>query len=263
MTTGSGPAGVLLRSWRERRRYSQQALASETGVSTRHLSCVETGKAKASRELLLLLAEALELPLRDRNELLLAAGLAPAFPARELSDPSMHSVNAAVQRILAAHQPFPALVMDRHWNLVDANPAATMFLDGVAPELLGPPVNVVRVSVHPDGLAPRVVNFAEYAGHLLGRLRHQVETTGDPELAALELEARQYAVADPSVLPPFDVVLPLVLEASIGTLSLFSTIATFGTPLDVTVSELAIESFYPADADSERLLRASGEPPTR
>ncbi len=258
MNQASSPVGELLRSWRERRRLSQQALASEAAVSTRHLSCIETGKAKPSRELLLHLADHLHVPLRARNEMLLAAGLAPQYPARDLTDPALGPIRAALGQILDAHRPYPAVVVDRHWNLVEANAAAMIFLDGVAPELLGPPVNVIRVSLHPDGLASHVVNFVDYAAHLLGRLRHQVDATGDDVLADLEQEVRGYLPAEAairSVAFPFDVVLPLVLTTAVGELRLFSTIATFGTPLDVTVAELAIETFYPADDATEAHLR--------
>lgn len=254
--------GDLLREWRRRRRLSQLDLSLEAAVSARHLSFVETGRSKPSRELLLHLADQLEMPLRDRNALLLAGGYAPVYRERPLDADEMAPVRAAIDQVLAGHAPFPAVVVDRHWNLVAINtPASALLTTGVAPELLAPPANALRVSLHPDGLAPRIANLAEYGAHLLTRLRRQVATAPDPELTELydELRALPGIVEeDPGAdEPAARVFAPLRLRSDAGELAFFSTIATFGTALDVTLEELAIESFYPADAATADALRAA------
>jgi transcriptional regulator with XRE-family HTH domain len=249
--------GDLLRVWRQRRHLSQLQLATSAGLSARHLSFVETGRSRPSRELLLHLAEHLEVPLREQNAMLVAAGYAPVFPEHDLDAPAMGAVREALAQLLDAHEPYPAVVVDRHWNLVLANSALGLLADLVSPELLAPPVNVVRVSLHPDGLAPHVRNLEEYSAHVLGRLRRQVEITGDPILGELLDEVTGYAGV-PRLAHHDDeigVVLPLRLGTPDGDVSLFTTIATFGAPLDVTLSELAIEAFYPADAETAALLR--------
>jgi transcriptional regulator with XRE-family HTH domain len=252
-------AGELLREWRDRRRLSQMDLALDAGVSTRHLSFVETGRAAPSREMVLRLAEHLEVPLRERNHLLLAAGYAPVYAEHGLDTPEMAPVRQALRRLLKGHEPYPAAVVDRHWTMVEGNAGIALLVEGVAPELLQPPVNVLRVSLHPDGLAPRIENLGEWRAHLLGRLQRQVRLTADDRLAALLDELRGYPCDDliPEVeLPgPGDVVVPLRLD---GGLAFLSTVATFGTPLDVTVAELAIESFFPADERTAAALRTSG-----
>lgn len=243
--------GELLRSWRLRRRMSQLDLAVEAEVSTRHLSFVETGRSKPSKELVVHLAEHLEVPLRDRNSLLLAAGYAPTYQERPLDDVAMTPVRTALDKILAGHEPYPAVIVDRRWDLVSANDAAMAILtDGVSPELLAPPVNALKVSLHPDGLAPRILNFAEYSAHLLTRLHRQAVRAADPDLFDLYAELRAYpgveagggAGEDPASM----LFVPLRLRLADGReASYFSTLATFGTALDVTVGELAIESFFP------------------
>ena len=248
----SPTVGGLLRDWRQRRRMSQMDLSLEATVSTRHLSFVETGRAKPSRELVLHLAEHLEVPLRERNALLLAAGYSPSFPQSPLDAGTMAPVRAALDAILAGHAPFPAVVVDRRWDLVTANqPALALMTAGVDPTLLEPPVNVLRVSLHPDGLAPRIVNLQEYSAHLLDRLRRQAAAGGDPALTALHGELAAYpGVRDDGGAPAHVADLlfvPLVLRSDGGELTFFSTIATFGTALDVTIAELAVESFFPAD----------------
>jgi transcriptional regulator with XRE-family HTH domain len=254
--------GPLLRSWRQRRRLSQLDLALEAGVSARHLSFIETGRSRPSAEMVLHLADELGVPLRERNQLLLAAGYAPRYGERTLDEPEMKPVRDAVDLVLAGHEPYPAVVVDRAWNMVAANRAVALLTEGVAPELLEPPVNVLRVSLHPDGLAPRIANLDEWRGHLLERLGRQVATTGDADLAALHDELSEYphrgsdgqaagaGPAGPGAAggPAPDIVIPLRLRAGDGELAFFSTVTTFGTPVDVTVSELAIESFFPADA---------------
>jgi transcriptional regulator with XRE-family HTH domain len=252
--------GELLRQWRERRRLSQLELALEAEISTRHLSFVETGRSTPSRDMVLHLAEQLDVPLRERNHLLLAAGYAPVYAENALDSPPMTAVREAVRQVLTGHEPYPAVVVDRRWNLVDANAGLALFTDGVPRELLAPPANALRVSLHPHGMAPRIVNLGEWRAHLLGRLRRQVAHTADPELAALYAELRAYPCdqAEPEVeLPgPGDVVVPLRIRHGTRELAFFSTVATFGAPLDVAVAELAIESFYPADPDTAAVLRA-------
>jgi len=249
--------GPLLRQWRERRRISQLDLAIGAEISTRHLSFVETGRARPSREMVLRLAEHLDVPLRERNRLLLAAGYAPAFGEREFGEPGLAVVRDAVRQVLAGHEPYPALVVDRCWNLVDANSGVALLTEGVAPELLVPPVNVLRLALRPDGVASRVLNPGQWRAELLGRLRRQVETTADPEAAALLAEVRDYPRPPAEAENPYGggIFVPLRLRHGDAELSFFSTIATFGAPLEVTVSELAIESFYPADAATGDYLR--------
>jgi transcriptional regulator with XRE-family HTH domain len=252
--------GSLLKAWRTHRRVSQLQLASEAAVSTRHLSFLETGRARPSREMVLHLAEELDVPLRERNAWLVAAGFAPAYQETPLEDPRVHPAREAVDRILAAHEPLPALVVDRAWNLVAANAGLSVFLPGVADHLMEDP-NVIRASLHPEGLAPRVANLAEYSSHLLGRLRRQVGLTGDRELAALLDEVRTYpGVAESAEGEPRGAaLLPLRLRPPAGQdgpeLALFSMIATFGSPTDVTLDELAIETFFPADDTTAAALR--------
>jgi len=256
--------GTLLRGWRQRRHMSQLDLAVEAEISTKHLSFVETGRSTPSREMLLHLAELLEVPLRERNALLLAAGYAPVFPERPLADPALAAARAAIDLVLAGHDPFPAITIDRYWSLVAANAAAQRLLAGVDASLLTPPINVLRVSLHPQGMAPRIANLAEWRAHLLARLRRQIDITGDPILAELMKELSAYPVpAGGPVQPAHDyggVVVPLRLRAGDAVLSLFSTTTVFGTPVDITLSELALESFYPADAVTADLLRQLAAP---
>ena len=258
------PFGDLLREWRERRRLSQLALAFDADVSTRHLSFLETGKAQPSREMVLRLAERLEAPLRERNTLLLAAGFAPAYPERSLQDPALDAARSVIDRVLTGHEPYPALAIDRFWNLVAANRVVPALLTGVSPALLQPPLNVLRLSLHPEGLAQRIANLPEWRGHLLRRLGHEAEVTADPRLEALLAELRGYSGGDPArrdvdaaAIPGLTgVAAPLRLRTDQGTLSFLSTTTVFGTAVDVTLSELAIEAFFPADAvTAEQLQR--------
>ena len=255
------PVGLHLRQWRQRRRMSQLDLASEASISTRHLSFVETGRAQPSREMLLHLAERLEVPLRDRNVLLVAAGFAPSFPERGLDDRAMQPARRAVELILAGHEPHPALAVDRHWQLVSANRAVPPLLAGAAAALLRPPVNVLRLSLHPEGLAPRILNLAEWRAHLLARLRRQIELTADDTLIALLAELSTYP-AGVSTSPPTDhggIAVPLRLATPRGVLSFLSTTTVFGTPVDVTLSELALETFFPADRATAEALRGTAD----
>lgn len=255
---GEPTVGALLRQWRRRRGLSQLALAGAAGVSARHLSFVETGRSRPSRAMLLRLAGHLDVPLRDRNALLLAGGLAPAYPQRRLGDPPMAAVADAVARILAAYEPFPALVVDRYWELVDANEAVALLTAGCAPALLEPPCNVLRLCLHPDGLAPRIRTLASWRAHLLTRLRHQIAATGDARLEALLAELRGYPAprADPGP-AHVEPVVPVRLRGADGReLAFLSTTTLFGTPGDVTVDELAIEAFLPADDATAAALGA-------
>jgi transcriptional regulator with XRE-family HTH domain len=258
VTTVHAPVGGLIREWRTRRRLSQLELSLAADVSTRHLSYVETGRSKPTAEMILRLAGQLEVPLRERNRLLLAGGYAPVYPERGLDDPAMAPVRRALRRLITAQQPYPALVVDRHWNLVEANSAMTVFLAGVDADLLAPPMNVLRLSLHPRGMAPRIVNHGEWRAHILARLRHQAAATGDPELHRLGAELATYPCADPAPdveLPgPGDVLVPMRYLTGHGELSLFSTTSVLGTPLDVTLAELAIEAFFPADDETAELL---------
>ena len=264
MTTFANPGasfGALLRVWRQRRRRSQLDLALDAEVSQRHLSFVESGRATPSREVVVRLAEQLDVPLRERNALLLAAGYAPLYGERPLDDPAMRVARATVEVILQAHAPHPALAVDRHWRLVAANAAVAPLLAGVAdPALLSPPVNVLRLSLHPSGLAPRIANLPEWRAHLLERLRRQVAASADAVLASLlaELAALGPSPASGPVAAAqlqAGIAVPLRLDTAQGQLSLISTTTVFGTPVEVTLSELAIEAFYPADnATAERLL---------
>ncbi|PSM18518.1 helix-turn-helix transcriptional regulator [Nitratireductor sp. StC3] len=263
MSTKPSPTvGGLIREWRTRRRMSQLDLALEAEISQRHLSFVESGRATPSRDMVLHLAERLEVPLRARNRILLAAGYAPGFTERRLDDPALGQAMAAVEQVLKGHEPFPAIAVDRHWNLVKANRAIAPFLQAVAdPALLEPPVNVLRLSLHPGGLAPRIVNLVAWRDHLLERLRRLNETVADAGLATLEHELRGYpapARERPERPQPDGplVAVPLKLKIGENVLSLISTITVFGTPLDISLSELAIESFFPADACSGEILRA-------
>ncbi|MFH9348333.1 helix-turn-helix domain-containing protein [Kitasatospora sp. NPDC017646] len=271
--TGTG-VGPLLRGWRERRHLSQQHLALRADCSVRHLSFVENGRSHPSRDLVLRLAEQLDVPVRERNTLLLAAGYAPQYPETPLDDPSMDALRAGIERLLAAHDPYPALVVDGDFRVLAANRALALLLDGVAPHLLRPPFNAVRIALHPDGLAPRIVNHRQWRGHLLERLEQQLELVGTESLRRLREEVGGYPepTGDPAgradrAGPVEDVVevgrpvaLPLRLRHDGRVLSFLSTVTTFGTPLDVTVSELALETFLPADAETADFLRSAVGP---
>jgi transcriptional regulator with XRE-family HTH domain len=265
--SGTARVGELLRGWRERRRLSQLSLALDAGVSTRHLSCVETGRAKPSAELLLALAEQLGLPLRERNRLLLAAGFAPRFSETQLGAPGLQGVRGALQRLLDAHHPYPGVALDRHWNVVLANAAAKALVAQLPAFLQGPPLNVFRASLHPEGMAAWTLNFADWGRYLIDELQRVAASSTDaatlalaaevmawPNVAALAREPREQGAPEdaPALL------IPCVLELGGVRLSLFTTLATFGSPRDVTLAELTVELFYPADAVTEAALRAMG-----
>jgi transcriptional regulator with XRE-family HTH domain len=255
--------GPLLRDWRVRRRRSQLDLSLDVGVSARHLSFVETGRSRPSPELVLAVADELDVPLRERNTLLLAAGYAPRYTETSLDDHAMTRVRAALQRMLDGHDPYPGVVIDRLWNVVLANRAAALLTAGVPASLLGPPLNVFRVCLHPEGLAARTRNFPEWSAYLLGQLHRLTVLTADAELRALADEIATY----PNLPPPRDwrhatpdepqLLVPVRVDAGDAELSMFTTLTTFGTPQDITLAELAVELFYPADDASEAMLRAA------
>ena len=254
--------GPLLRDWRRRRRLSQLDLALDAGVSPRHLSFVETGRARPSARLVLRLAERLGVPLRERNQLLLAAGHAPVCEQRALDDPDMEPVRDAVAQVLAGHEPYPAAVVDRHWEMLADNAGIGLLVEGVDPGLLAPPANVLRVAPHPDGMAPRIANLAEWRAHLLERLARQVELTGDPQLRSLHEELCAYPAPPiedgrPEVPRGGAIAVPLRLRHGDGELAFISTITTFGTAIDITAAELSIEAFLPADAATAEAVRAA------
>jgi transcriptional regulator with XRE-family HTH domain len=250
------PVGELLRGWRERRRLSQLELANRVEVSTRHVSFVETGRSRPSREMVLRLAEHLDVPLRDRNQLLLAGGYAPIYSEASLHSPSMLAIRTTLRRLLKAHEPYPALVVDRWWNIVESNAGMAIFTADVDETLLKAPINALRLTLHPDGLAGRITNLPEVRAAALASLQRQIAGTADPELQDLYDELREYAANDRPAQPgTAEVVVPMKLDHQGHELSLLTAIATFGTPLDVTVSELMIESFYPADEPTADFLR--------
>ena len=258
MATGTKTAGVgpLLRGWRERRRLSQLDLALEAGVSARHLSFVETGRARPSTSMVLNLADQLDVPLRERNQLLLAAGHAPVYEEHGLEEPEMAPIRDTIQRLLDAHEPYPALVVDGAWEMLAANRAVFMLTEGVAPDLLEPPVNVLRLSLHPDGVAPRIVNLGEWRAHIFERLERQVAMSGSPALATLLDELRGYPGPEPEAGLHGDIALPLRVRAPDGSeLAFITTVATFGTAVEITASELSIETFFPADAATDVAVR--------
>jgi transcriptional regulator with XRE-family HTH domain len=257
MNHATTPVGHLLRTWRERRHYSQLSLATEAEISQKHLSFIESGRSSPSREMVLHLAERLDIPLRERNMLLLAAGYAPVFRDRPLDDPALERARAIIDIILKAHEPYPALVVDRQWRLVAANATVAPLMAGADPMLVKPPVNVMRLSLHPRGLAPLIVNLGEWRAHLLDRLRRQHRLTLDPAIGTLLQEVSAYPGGkEHSAAHQDDIAVPLKLRTQAGTLSFISTVTVFGTAVDITLSELSLETFYPADAETAAALRS-------
>jgi transcriptional regulator with XRE-family HTH domain len=261
MTQANASIGDFVRRWRKHRGLSQLDLAVEAEISQKHLSFVESGRSAPSRDMVLQLAEHLDIPLRDRNTMLMAAGFAPIFRDRPLTDPALARAMATIERLLKAHEPYPALTVDRHWTLVSANDALRPLLAAVDPALMKPPVNVLRVSLHPRGLAPLIVNHAEWRAHLLERLRRQIRATGDQTLDALLRELTDYSAGPvrlashhaPSATAD-DVAVPLKLRTHRGVLSFLSTITVFGTPTEIALSELSLEALYPADPETAAAL---------
>jgi transcriptional regulator with XRE-family HTH domain len=261
MSQAALAVGDHLREWRQRRRLSQMDLALEAEISTRHLSFLETGRAQPSRDMVLRLADQLDIPLRERNVILVAAGFAPVFPQRSLDDPELAAARRAVEIILTGHEPHPALAVDRQWNLVSANRMVAPLMAGADPELLQGPINVLRLSFHPKGLAHRIANLHEWRAHVLERLRRQVELTADPGLNALLTELKAYPI--PGGQPPRKagdeyggVAIPFILDTPGGRLTFFTTTTVFGTPVDVTLQELTLETFFPADAATAQAMLA-------
>jgi len=262
--TASRTVGDLLREWRQRRRMSQLLLAAEADISTRHLSFVESGRAVPSREMVMHLAERLDVPLRARNALLIAAGYAPLFRERPLTDPQLAAAREAVELVLKGHEPYPALAIDRHWTILAANSALAPLVAGASAELLKPPVNALRLSLHPEGIAASIVNWHAWREHVLARLQRQIDVSGDDTLSALRDELAGYPAPpgaeaidpDPAI---NQIAVPLRLRTPLGLLSFFSTTTVFGTPVDVTLSELAIEAFFPADQQTAAALREFAE----
>ncbi len=263
-TAHDGALGPLLRHWRSQRRRSQLDLALDVGISARHLSFIETGRSRPSAQVLMQLAAQLDLPLRERNRLLLAAGYAPRYAERDFEAESMAPVRQALQRLLDAHHPYPGIVLDRRWNVVMSNGAAQGLTGLLSPALAVPPLNIFRVSLHPEGMAAHTSNFAEWGSYMLDALHRWVLSSDDEVLRELEREVRGYpnvaallAQADPVAETQVPALLvPCVLELPVGRLSMFTTLTTFGTARDVTLDELSVEMFYPSDAASEALLRA-------
>jgi transcriptional regulator with XRE-family HTH domain len=259
MTAHQLPFGVLLRRWRERRRMTQADLAFAAQSSTRHLSCLETGKAQPSREMIARLAEYLEVPLRDQNTLLFAAGFAPAYEERSLA--ALEAAKAAIETILKAHKPYPAFAIDRYWNVVLSNSALPQLYEGCSEDLLRPPVNAMRLTLHPEGMGPRIVNYAAWRAHSVSVLRHEIDARGDPVIQSLLAEVSAYPI------PPHHqsaerfaaserLATPLRIATRLGVMSFLSTVTVFGTPNDVTLSELALEMMFPADDQTAEIAKA-------
>jgi transcriptional regulator with XRE-family HTH domain len=250
------PVGDLLRDWRKRRRLSQLDLACEAEISSRHLSFLETGRSVPSREMVLRLARRLDVPLRERNALLIAAGYAPVFKATPLEDPALDGARKVIDLLLSGHEPYPALAVDRHWTMVSANRTVPLLVAGIKPSLMEPPVNVLRLTLHPDGLASRIANLAQWRAHLFVRLRRQIDVSADPVLVELLNELNSYPVGnqnneiETSEMDFAGVAVPFQLTTEAGVLSFLSTTTIFGTPVDITLSELAMESFFPADVQT-------------
>ena len=249
-------AGLMLREWRQRRRFSQLDLAAVADVSAKHLSYVETGRSRPSPEMIQHLSNHLDIPLRERHALLLAAGHAPRYQETPHNPVAPNELNDLLSLVMSGFR-YPAFAVDADWNLVAANPAMGLFLSGIADHLLEPPVNVIRLSLHPAGLAPRIVNFDEYAGHILGRLRRLTANNPTPELGRL-LDEFNHLAKTGDAHDTTGLALPIELTVNDGaTIRLVSTITTFGAPLDVSLAELALETFYPADAPSKAWLEAN------
>jgi transcriptional regulator with XRE-family HTH domain len=268
LTNTEANVGDMLRQWRHRRGLSQLDLAVDAGISQRHLSFLETGRSAPSRDMALHLAEHLAVPLRDRNAMLTAAGFAPVYRERPLDDPALSAARSAVELILKGHEPYPAIAIDRHWTLLHANQAASRFLGNVDAKLLSSPANVLRISLHPDGLASRIVNYSEWRAHVLARLARDAEACGDAGILALADELKSYpAPANARIQRPPEqdryggIAIPLEFDAGGQVLSFISATTMFGSPIDISLDELAIESFFPADeetATAMRLLAQSG-----
>lgn len=262
MTAQPLPFGVLLRRWRVARRMTQADLALTANSSTRHLSCLETGRSQPSRDMVLRLAEYLEVPLREQNVLLLAAGFAPAFEERSLEQ--LASARLAIEQILQAHKPYPAFALDRHWNVILSNSALPQLYEGCSPDLLRQPMNAVRLTLHPLGMGPRIVNFVEWRAHTITVLRQQIEARADPVIQVLLAEVMAYpapagGIALATSDGPQRYATPLQIVTRLGTVSFLNTTTIFGTPTDVTLSELALEMLFPADEATVAIVRSMAD----
>lgn len=254
-------AGDHIRAWRQRRRMSQLDLALDADISTRHLSFIETGRAQPSRRMILALAEQLQMPMRERNLALMAGGFAPQFPERELAAPEMRGAREVIDVVLSGHLPYPAIAVDRRWDILASNRALPKIYEGVADALLAAPVNALRLSLHPDGLGPRVINLAEWRAHVLARLRAEVALRADADLAELLAELQGYGPAGTPDHPDPGPLIPFRLMTGAGVLSFLTTVMVFEAPLEVGLSELRIECFFPADRETVervRVLAADG-----
>lgn len=247
--------GNEIKRWRSHRRQSQMNLALDAEISPRHLSFVETGRSRPSRELVLRLADCLSVPPRERNALLVAAGFAPVHPEKAINSVAMESARAVISHVLKSYQPFPALAIDRHWNMIDANDTVMALMEGVAPHLLEPPINAVRVSLHPDGVSSRIQNLAEWRSALFQRLRDQIAVSADPVLIDFLEELRSYPGGEATAIPSYPLAIPMIIDTRVGRLSLLTMSSVFGSPVDVTLSEIAIESLLPADAATFEALQ--------
>jgi transcriptional regulator with XRE-family HTH domain len=252
------PFGVHLRRWRERRRMTQTDLAVAAESSTRHLSCLETGKAQPSREMVIRLSDYLDIPLRDRNTLLLAAGYAPAFGERALD--GLEAAKSAIECVLRAHAPLPAFAVDRHWNVVLSNAALPQLYEGCSEAFLRKPVNAIRLMLHPEGMGPGIVNFAAWRAYMVSVLRQQLDARGDPVIRQLLAEVSGYPIPAASEEPRgFEgadrLVTPLKVSTRFGIASFLNTVTVFGTPNDVTLAELALEMLFPADQATTAIVQ--------
>lgn len=257
--------GTLVRHWRHQRSRSQLDVAYDIGVSPKHLSFVETGRSRPSPELINAIGIHLDIPLRERNTMLLAAGFAPRYQHTPLDDPAMAGIVESLQRLLDAHDPYPGLVLDRHWNVVLVNNGARALAAVVPEHLAGPPMNVFRASLHPGGLAAHTIDFDQWATYLLGQLHRLVTVTADPGLIEIEAEVTGY----PNIVElrartdwttpdaTAELLIPYRLDVNGVQLSMFTTLTTFGTPRDITLDELAVELFFPNDAATTEHFHAA------
>ncbi len=234
---------------------SQLELALEAEISTRHLSFVETGRAQPSRRMILTLADRLEIPMRERNVLLVAGGFAPVYPERGLDAPELQGASEVIDLVLRGHLPYPAFAIDRRWNILSSNRSLPKIYEGVTAELLAPPVNALRLTLHPDGMARKILNLEEWRGHVLSRLRAQIAATADEGLAELYAELRSFGDAPAPASGEGRPLIPFRLMTEAGPMNFVTTTMTFDSPLDVTLSELMIECFFPADAETRERVR--------
>ena len=260
MTRPPPSIGQLIREWRQRRRLSQSELACDAAISAKHVSFLETGRAMPDRDMVLHVSERLSIPLREQNLMLRAAGFDPSYQERSLDDPAYRMTRQSIELMLRMHEPNPAVAVDRHWTMAAANRVVAKLSAGVDPLLLSPPVNIIRLLLHPAGLAPRIINLAEWRQHLIARLQQQIAATGDPVLVNLVAEVSLYPLpagrARRTTPRDFEsLAMPLRLATVHGPLAFFTTTTVFDRPVDITLAELAIEAFLPADAATATIMR--------